>query len=134
MIIKINIVINKDTNHVVDDYCLGLEKLWPLAHYITINISSPNTPGLRDLQNRGQIENLVKTLHKRKKKTIKAVLEYEGPIQAPIKKGQKLGLLKVYISGELEKKIDILSVEDIKRSNIFSRLLKSLNYLVWGDV
>ena len=79
-------------------------------------------------------EDFYLTIPKRKKKTIKAVLEYDGPIEAPIKKGQKLGLLNVYISGELKKKIDILSVEDIKRSNIFSRLLKSLNYLVWGDV
>ena len=79
-------------------------------------------------------EDLYLTIPKRKKKTIKAVLEYDGPIEAPIKKGEKLGLLNVYISGELEKQIDILSTEDIKRSNIFARLLKSLNYLVWGDV
>ena len=79
-------------------------------------------------------EDLYLTIPKRKRKTIKAVLEYDGPIEAPIKKGEKLGLLNVYISGELEKQIDILSAEDIKRSNIFSRLLKSLNYLVWGDV
>ena len=78
-------------------------------------------------------EGLYLTIPKRKKKTIKAVLEYDGPIEAPIKKGQKRGLLNVYISGELKKQIDILSVEDIKRSNIFSRLLQSLNYLVWGD-
>jgi D-alanyl-D-alanine carboxypeptidase (penicillin-binding protein 5/6) len=79
-------------------------------------------------------KDLYLTIPKRKKKTIKTVLEYDGPIEAPIKKGEKLGLLNVYISGELEKQIDILSAEDIKRSNIFARLLKSLNYLVWGDV
>ena len=79
-------------------------------------------------------ENLYLTIPKRKKKTIKAVLEYDGPIEAPIKKGEKLGLLNVYISGELKKQIDILSAENIKRSNVFSRLFKSLNYLVWGDV
>ena len=50
-----------------------------------------------------------------------------------IKKGDKLGKLKIYVSDDLEKEIDILSNEDIKRSNIFSRLFKSLNYLVWGD-
>ena len=49
------------------------------------------------------------------------------------KKGEKIGILNVYISGELEKQIDVFSAEDIKRSNIFSRLFKSLNYLVWGD-
>lgn len=79
-------------------------------------------------------EDLYLTVPKRKKKTIKAVLEYDGPIKSPIKKGQKLGLLNVYVSGELNKQIDILSAEDIDKSNIFSRIFKSLNYLVWGDV
>ena len=79
-------------------------------------------------------EDLYLTIPKRKKKTIKSILEYEGPIQTPIKKGQKLGILKVYISGELKNQIDMLAAEDIKKSNIFSRLFKSLNYLVWGDV
>ena len=79
-------------------------------------------------------EDVFLTIPKRKKKTIKAVLEYTGPIKAPIKKGDILGLLKIYESDELKKEIDIISSEDIKRSNIFSRLFRSLNYLVWGDV
>ena len=74
------------------------------------------------------------TVPKRKKKIIKAILEYEGPIKAPIKKGDKVGLLKVYIADELKEEIDVFSAEDVKRSNIFSRILKSLNFLVWGDV
>ena len=79
-------------------------------------------------------EDVYLTIPKRKKKTIEAILEYEGPVEAPIKKGEKLGILNVYVSGELVKQIDLISSENIKRSNIFSRLLKSLNYLVWGDV
>ena len=79
-------------------------------------------------------EDIYLTIPKRKKKIIKAELEYNGPIEAPIKKGDKLALLNVYVSGELKKQIDILSTEEIKRSNVFSRLFKSLNYLVWGDV
>ena len=67
-IVGINIGANKDSKNIIEDYCVGLEKLGPLAHYITINISSPNTPGLRDLQNRGRIENLVKSLYKLKDK------------------------------------------------------------------
>ena len=78
-------------------------------------------------------EDVYLTIPKRKKKTIKAMLDYEGPIQTPIKKGDKLAILNVYISDELVKQVDILSAEDIKKSNIFSRLFKSLNYLVWGD-
>ena len=61
-------------------------------------------------------------------------MEYKGPIEAPIEKGDKLAILNVYVSGELKKQIDLLSAEDIKKANIFSRLLTSLNYLVWGDV
>ncbi len=78
-------------------------------------------------------EDIYLTIPKRKKKTIKAIVEYDGPIEAPIEKGDKVGVLNVYISDELNKQIDILSAEDIKKSNIFSRLFKSLNYLVWGD-
>ena len=79
-------------------------------------------------------ESYYLTIPKRKKKTIKAVIEYSGPIEAPIKKGDKIALLNIYVSGELKKQISLLSIEDIKKSNIFSRLLTSLNYLVWGDV
>ena len=52
-IIGINIGINNNTNNKIKDYCTGLEQLGPLVNYVVINISSPNTPGLRDLQNRG---------------------------------------------------------------------------------
>ena len=66
-IVGINIGKNKNSNDFLDDYNYCLEKLGPLAHYVTINISSPNTPGLRSLQNRGQIERLVKSLKDKKK-------------------------------------------------------------------
>ncbi len=79
-------------------------------------------------------EDIYLTIPKRKKKIIKAIIEYNGPVQAPINKGKKLGKLNIYISGELTQQIDILSNENIKRANIFSRLFKSLNFLVWGDV
>ena len=79
-------------------------------------------------------EDIYLTIPKRKKKTIKAVIEYNGPIQAPISKGDKLGKLDIDISGELKKTIDIFSAENVKRSNMFSRLFHTFNYLVWGDV
>ena len=65
-IVGINIGVNKDKSDKIEEYCKGLQILGPLAHYITINISSPNTPGLRDLQNRGNIERLIKSLVKKK--------------------------------------------------------------------
>jgi len=79
-------------------------------------------------------EDFYITIPKRKKNIIKSILEYEGPIKTPINKGDKLALLKVYVSDELVNEIDILAAEDVKRSNIFVRLFTSLNYLVWGDV
>ena len=78
-------------------------------------------------------EDIFLTVPKRKKSTVKAIIEYNGPLNAPINKGDKVGILNVYISGELVKKVDLISKEKIKRANIFSRLFKSLNYLVWGD-
>ncbi len=51
-VLGINIGKNRDTpaERAVDDYRLCLEKVYPLASYVTVNLSSPNTPGLRDLQ------------------------------------------------------------------------------------
>ena len=48
--VGINIGANKDTKDRLSDYQIGIKKFSTIADYITINISSPNTPGLRDLQ------------------------------------------------------------------------------------
>lgn len=58
-IVGINIGANKDTADPVDDYVLGMRRLAPLADYVTINVSSPNTPGLRDLQGEGPLGRLL---------------------------------------------------------------------------
>ena len=79
-------------------------------------------------------EDFYLTIPKRKKSTIKAYIEYNGPLQTPIKKGDKIAMLNIYVSGDLTKQIEVLAAEKIERSNIFARLFKSLNYLVWGDV
>ena len=68
-IVGINIGKNKNTENLIDDYIICLEKLGPHAHYVTVNISSPNTPGLRDLQKRGHIEKLVKAIQNIKQNT-----------------------------------------------------------------
>ena len=61
-IIGVNIGKNKNSSEAFSDYLIGLEELGDLASYITINISSPNTAGLRDLQLRGKIEKLIKKI------------------------------------------------------------------------
>jgi len=79
-------------------------------------------------------EDVFITIPKRKKKTVKAIIEYNEPLKAPIEKGDKIGVLNVYESGELKKEVDVFAGEKIKKANIFSRIFKSFNYLVWGDV
>jgi dihydroorotate dehydrogenase len=57
--VGINIGKNKDTVNDAADYIACFEKVAPYADYVTINVSSPNTPGLRDLQRRELIADLI---------------------------------------------------------------------------
>ena len=58
-ILGINVGANKDSTDRVADYVLGVTKAAPHADYITINVSSPNTPGLRDLQSQPALGELL---------------------------------------------------------------------------
>ena len=58
-VVGANLGANKESADRVGDYCLGLKRLWGLADYFTINISSPNTPGLRALQTKAALEELL---------------------------------------------------------------------------
>jgi serine-type D-Ala-D-Ala carboxypeptidase (penicillin-binding protein 5/6) len=79
-------------------------------------------------------EDIYKTIRKAKKRLIKVVLKYEGPVEAPIKKDDKIGILRVVYDEELVGEYDLLAVKDVEKVNMFTRLIKSLNYLIWGDV
>jgi dihydroorotate dehydrogenase len=57
-----NIGANRDASDPVADYVACLRGLYPLVDYVTINVSSPNTPGLRDLQGRARLDELVRAL------------------------------------------------------------------------
>ncbi len=60
----INIGLNKDTPHVqaAEEYLASFKILYPYGDYFVVNVSSPNTPGLRDLQQVGEIEKIFKAL------------------------------------------------------------------------
>ena len=79
-------------------------------------------------------ENIYKTIKKGQKKLLKIKVLYDGPVEAPIKKDQILAKLQIVYDEELVGEYDLFSSNEIKRVNIFSRLLKSFNYLIWGDV
>ena len=91
------------------------------------------------LENKDNVEvytsqDIYKTIKKAKKKLLKVSVKYEGPIEAPIKKDEKIAILKVVYDDELVGEYDLLASKEVKKVNFVSRLLKSLNYLIWGDV
>ena len=79
-------------------------------------------------------QDIYKTIKKAKKKLLKVFVKYEGPVEAPIKKDEKVAILKVVYDDELVGEYDLLASKEVKKVNFVSRLLKSLNYLIWGDV
>ena len=58
-IVGVNIGANKDSPDRIADYVAGVRTMAPVADYLTVNISSPNTPGLRDLQAGGELVELL---------------------------------------------------------------------------
>jgi dihydroorotate dehydrogenase len=62
-VVGANVGANKDSADRIADYVLGMGRVWKHASYITANISSPNTPGLRGLQERGPLEDLLGKLN-----------------------------------------------------------------------
>jgi dihydroorotate dehydrogenase len=58
-VVGANIGANKDSEDRIGDYVTGLTRLWGLASYFTINVSSPNTPGLRALQTKAALDDLL---------------------------------------------------------------------------
>lgn len=62
-VLGINVGANKDSADRIADYALGVAKAAPHADYVTINVSSPNTPGLRDLQSRPALDELLAACH-----------------------------------------------------------------------
>jgi len=79
-------------------------------------------------------EDIFKTIKKAKKNLLKIALKYEGPIEAPIKKDDIIGKFRIVYDEELIGEYDLLAAKDVDKVNIFTRLIKSLNYLIWGDV
>ena len=73
------------------------------------------------------------TISKKNIRNIKVTLNYEGPIVAPINKGEKIGEIIVKNKDEVVKKLPLFAAEDLKKVNFFRSLFTSINYLIWGD-
>ena len=113
-----------------------------LTNFDLVNISKANEPfdkvdvwlGKVDKVDVYTNQDIYKTIKKAKKKLLKVSIKYEGPVEAPIKKDEKIAILKVVYDNELVGEYDLLASNEVNKVNFVSRLLKSLNYLIWGDV
>ena len=79
-------------------------------------------------------EDVYQTIPKAKKKYLKVSVDYQGPLKAPILKNDIIGKVKISYKDEQIGEYDLLALEDVKRQNIFSRFISSINFLIWGDV
>ena len=79
-------------------------------------------------------EDLYVNIDKKDFKNFNTMLEYSGPIKAPIEKGQEIALLKVYNKETLIKSAPVYALEKVSKVNFLLSLLTSLNYMIWGDV
>jgi serine-type D-Ala-D-Ala carboxypeptidase (penicillin-binding protein 5/6) len=113
-----------------------------LTNYDLVNIARAMEPfhkievwlGKEDFVQVYPSEDIYKTIKKAKKKLLKVSVKYDGPVEAPINKDEKIATLKIVYDDELVGEYDLLSSKEIKKVNFISRLMKSLNYLIWGDV
>ena len=116
--------------------------LYGLTNFDTVNIAKKN-------KEIGEIEvwqgkkktiktyinkDLYKTIPKARKKYLKITMNYEGPVKAPIKKNDVIGSLKIFFKDDLLEEHNLLAYENVDRVNMFSRILSSINFLIWGDV
>ena len=79
-------------------------------------------------------DDLYLTISKKNIRNIKVTLNYDGPVVAPINKGEKIGNIIVTNKNEIVKKLPLFAAEDLKKVNFFKSLFTSINYLIWGDV
>ena len=113
-----------------------------LTNFDTIEIAKKDEPILELdvwLGNRNQVkvkldEDIYKTIPKARKKYLKVKSVYEGPIEAPIYQNDVLGKLIISYKDEIISEHDLYAAEEVKRINIISRIIRSINYLIWGDV
>jgi len=117
-----------------------------LSQFATIEIAKQNHiftalevwQGKKETVNAYINQDIYKTLLKseslNRQKYLKVTVSYKGPIKAPIKKDDVIGKLKIVYKNELVSEHDLLAFEEVKRLNVFSRLMKSINFLIWGDV
>ena len=115
---------------------------WGITNFDTIEISKKDSDfteldvwlGKKDKVKVYSENDIYVTIKKARIKNLETKIIYNGPIEAPIKKNEKIAKLIITYEGNLLSEHDLLSSENINKKNIISRIWKSINYLIWGDV
>jgi len=115
---------------------------WGITNFSLVQIAKANEPiaqvevwlGKKEFLNTYIKENIYKTIPKGRKNFLKATITYNGPLEAPIMKDDIIGKVKIRFKNEIISEHDLFAFDDVKKVNILSILIKSVNYLIWGDV
>ncbi len=79
-------------------------------------------------------EDIYITIGKKEIRNLKVSIKYNGPIKAPVKKGDEIGELIISESKDDTRSVPIYAYQDVKKVNFFTSLFMSFNYMIWGDV
>jgi D-alanyl-D-alanine carboxypeptidase (penicillin-binding protein 5/6) len=115
---------------------------WGLTNFDTVQIAKKDSKFLELdvwLGRKKTVEvyskfDIYKTIKKARLKKLETKIIYNGPIEAPIKKNDKIAKLIITYDGDFLSEHDLFSSENIKKNNIIYRIINSINYLIWGDV
>ena len=116
--------------------------IWGLTNFDTIKIAKSNEKfdtldvwlGKKKTIDVHIKKDIYKTIPKARKKYLKGIIKYSGPILAPIKKDEIVGKFEVFYKDDLINEYNLYASENVKKVNIFSRILNSINFIIWGDV
>ena len=115
---------------------------WGLTNYSTVEITKKESKfielevwlGQKNTVGVYSKTDIYKTIKKAKLRKLKVKLIYNGPIKAPINKNDLVAKLIINYDDNFLSEHGLFASENIKKKNIISRILKSINYLIWGDV
>jgi D-alanyl-D-alanine carboxypeptidase (penicillin-binding protein 5/6) len=115
---------------------------WGFRNTNTFEISKKNIStfeidtwlGIKNKINATSKEDYYITINKKDIRHLTVTLNYSGPINAPIQKGEKVATLVIKKKDEIIKTLPLYSSENVKKVNFFRSLITSINYLIWGDV
>ncbi|HEX3424460.1 MAG TPA: quinone-dependent dihydroorotate dehydrogenase [Sphingomicrobium sp.] len=129
-IIGVNVGANKDSPDRIADYVEGVRSMSAVAHYLTINISSPNTPGLRELQDEAALSELlsaVQSIGSKKPIFLKVApdLERQDP-ERIVRTAADHGIAAIIVSNTTLSRPNLKSPERIQVGGLSGRPLRSL--------